>query len=58
MPGRARERPEFDPPVGIHPSGAHIVVYRIEGDHLAILRVLGGRQDWQAILPKDDGDPS
>jgi len=50
MPEMARERPEFDPPVRIHPSAEHLVVYRIEGDHLAILRVLGAGQDWSAIL--------
>ena len=50
MPEMARERTEFDPPVRIHPSGEHIIVYRIEHDHLAILRILGGRQDWLTIL--------
>ena len=50
MPDMARERSEFDPPVRIHPNAAHLIIYRIEGDHLAILRVLGAAQDWQAIL--------
>ena len=50
MPEMARERPEFDPPVRIHPSAEHLIVYRLEDDHRAILRVLGGGQDWQAIL--------
>ena len=50
MPEIARERPEFDRPVRIHPSAQHIIIYRIRDDHLAILRVLGGRQNWQAIL--------
>ncbi len=50
LPEMARERPEFDPPVRIHPSGEHMIVYRIEAGHLAILRILGGRQDWLAIL--------
>lgn len=50
MPGIARERTEFTPPVRIHPTGAHLVVYRIAHDHLHIVRVLGGRQDWQRLL--------
>ena len=50
MPEIARERMEFEPPVRIHPSAQHIVIYRILEDHLAILRVLGGRQNWQAHL--------
>jgi toxin ParE1/3/4 len=50
MPEMARERREFDPPVRIHPSAAHLIIYRVEDNHLAILRVLGAGQDWQAIL--------
>ena len=50
MPEMARERDEFTPPVRIHPGGAHLVIYRVETDHLDILRILGGRQDWLAIL--------
>jgi len=50
MPEMARERREFTPPVRIHPSGEHLVIYRIEADYLEIVRILGGRQDWLAIL--------
>lgn len=50
MPEMARERSEFTPPVRIHPSGEHLIIYRIEADHLAIVRILGGRQDWLTIL--------
>lgn len=49
-PKIARERRDFDPPVRIHPTGSHLIIYRIEEDHLAILRVLGGQQNWAAIL--------
>ncbi|EKF57594.1 plasmid stabilization system protein [Agrobacterium albertimagni AOL15] len=45
-----RERLEFMPPVRIYPYRSHLIVYvDIEGQ-VAILRILGGRQDWQAIL--------
>lgn len=54
MPEMARERPDFDPPVRIHPSAEHLIIYRIERDHLVILRVLGAGQDWQAILSAAD----
>lgn len=50
MPELGRERMEFDPPVRLHLSGEHIIIYRIEADHLVILRILGGKQDWAAIL--------
>ena len=54
MPEMAREHTEFNPPVRIHPSGEHIIVYCIQDDHLAILRVLGGKQNWHAILQTID----
>lgn len=50
MPEIARERDEFDPPVRVHPSAQHVIVYRVEGDRLIVLRVLGGRRNWQALL--------
>jgi toxin ParE1/3/4 len=50
MPRIARERTEFSPAIRIHPTGQHLVIYRIEDDHLHIVRVLGGRQDWQRLL--------
>lgn len=50
MPGIARERLEFTPPVRIHPSGAHLIIYRTVGDQLDVLRILGGRQDWPRLL--------
>ncbi|WP_150525948.1 type II toxin-antitoxin system RelE/ParE family toxin [Roseibium sediminis] len=49
-PELARERTEFDPPVRLHPSGSHLIVYRINAIHLDILRVLGGAQNWLAVL--------
>lgn len=50
MPSLARERSEFNPPVRIHTHEKHLVVYTAQDDHVAILRLLGGRQDWIAIL--------
>lgn len=50
MPEIARERTEFQPPVRVYPSGQHLIIYRIEPDYIAILRVLSGRQNWQALL--------
>lgn len=50
MPRIARERTEFTPPVRIHPTGPHLVIYRIASPHLEVLRVVGGRQDWQKLL--------
>ena len=50
MPEVARERLEFTPPVRIHAHNRHLIIYVIIDDHIAILRLLGGRQDWQAAL--------
>ena len=46
----ARERHEFTPPVRIHVHLDQLIVYAVSHDHLEILRLLGGRQDWVAIL--------
>ncbi|MDP2697052.1 type II toxin-antitoxin system RelE/ParE family toxin [Thalassospira sp.] len=50
MPTMARERPEFSPPVRLHPFGSSLIVYRVDPDHITILRLLGGSQNWQDIL--------
>jgi toxin ParE1/3/4 len=49
-PHLARERPEFDPPVRLHPYEAHLIAYMIRDDGLLIVRVLHGRQDWERYL--------
>jgi len=54
MPEMSRDRPEFDPHVRIHPSAEHLIIYRVEGDQLVVLRVLGAGQDWHAILGAAD----
>lgn len=48
-PVLARERTELVPPVRIHPSGAHVVVYlAAENGDVVIVRVRLGREDWEA----------
>jgi toxin ParE1/3/4 len=46
----ARERPEFEPPVRLHPYQAHMIVYIEDGAAILIVRVLHGRQDWERAL--------
>ena len=53
-PTLAREHDMFTPPVRIHVHRGHLIVYRIADDHVAILRLLGGRQDWVSILKAAD----
>jgi len=47
-PLAAPERLEISPPVRIHPTGSHLVIYRVEknGD-IFIIRVCHGHEDWQ-----------
>ena len=54
MPTLARERSEFKPPVRIHVHESHLIVYTIAEEHVTILRLLGGRQDWVSILKAAD----
>ena len=43
----AWERGEIDPPVRVHPHGAHIVVYVVEpDDEVLVVRVRHEREDW------------
>jgi toxin ParE1/3/4 len=50
FPEIARERAEFSPPVRIHPSGAHMVIYRLEGQGVEIIRILHAHQNLTAYL--------
>jgi len=46
-PRIARERREIDPPVRVHPCGAHIIVYTAAADGgILIVRIRHGREDW------------
>lgn len=50
FPEMARERPEFNPPVRIHHHERHYIIYRIELDHVLIIRVLRGEMDLASHL--------
>lgn len=50
FPEMARERPEFSPPVRIHSTGAHLVIYRTTGQGIEIIRVLHGHQNLTTFL--------
>lgn len=54
MPTLAREHCELSPPVRIHIHGSHPIIYTIAEDHVSIIRLLGGRQDWVSILKAAD----
>ncbi|MGB0659013.1 MAG: type II toxin-antitoxin system RelE/ParE family toxin [Mangrovicoccus sp.] len=49
-PRLAPERSEISPPVRLYIYRSHLVIYRIEGEFLAIIRVLHNRQHWQALI--------
>lgn len=53
-PTLARERSEFSPPVRIHVHESHLIVYTAAAGQVVVLRLLGGRQDWHAILKAAD----
>ncbi len=50
MPTLAREHRQISPPVRLHPSGQHYVVYRVEGTALSVIRILHTRRNWQTLL--------
>jgi toxin ParE1/3/4 len=50
FPELSRERLEFTLPVRIHPSGAHLVIYRLEGQGVEIIRILHSHQNLTAYL--------
>lgn len=54
MPSLGRAASGFNPPVRIHVHRSHLIIYRIADDHVAILRLLGGRQNWLTILRASD----
>ncbi|MCO5133731.1 MAG: type II toxin-antitoxin system RelE/ParE family toxin [Phyllobacteriaceae bacterium] len=50
MPDMGREYSEIDPPVRIHTHKSHLVVYLMAENKIIVVRILGGRQNWQEIL--------
>ncbi|UWR87820.1 type II toxin-antitoxin system RelE/ParE family toxin [Phaeobacter inhibens] len=50
LPELAREYEELSPAVRMHQTGQHVVIYRVQGSQLQIIRVLGARQNWRAVL--------
>lgn len=47
-PHMARERLEIAPPVRVHPYRSHIVIYRMEGPDVLVIRVRHGHEDWMS----------
>jgi toxin ParE1/3/4 len=45
-PNIARERSELRPPVRVYRYGAHVLIYVDAGDHIDIIRVRHGSEDW------------
>lgn len=48
FPEMERERTELTPPVRIKHSGSHIILYLIVDDHIDIIRIRYGREDWMS----------
>jgi toxin ParE1/3/4 len=46
----APERAEIDPPIRLHRYKSHVIIYRVEDDHIAVIRIAHMRRDWQALL--------
>ena len=47
-PELARQRDEFTPPVRIYRCGSHLVIYRVEVDHVLVIRLRHVREDWMS----------
>ena len=44
------ERREIMPPVRVHRHESHLIIYRIEADCIAVIRILHYRRYWPALL--------
>lgn len=42
----ARERRDLAPGLRVHPYRSHIIIYRVESDHLDVIRIRHGSEDW------------
>lgn len=56
FPELARERAEFTSAVRIYPYRRHLVIYTAQPDTLDVLRILGARSDWVALLNEGEGE--
>lgn len=52
QPRIGRERREVNPPVRLHAYRLHMVIYRIEGDYIEVIRVAHNRQNWNVLLDR------
>lgn len=49
FPEMARLRQELTPPIRIHPTGSHLIVYQVRFDgNVLVIRVRYEREDWTA----------
>lgn len=53
-PDIARLRNEFTPPVRLHPYRKHLLIYRIDGGYLDVIRIVHARSNWADILVDQD----
>jgi len=49
-PHAAAEHDEYDPPVCIYPFYAHVIIYRLDGDEVVIMRICAAREDWTKLV--------
>jgi len=49
-PALAHERAEFDPPVRVHHTGKHYIVYCIQNERVLVLRIIRDEVDLGLLL--------
>ncbi len=49
-PRASRERREINPPVRVHVTGSHLIIYSIDERGAFILRIMHDHADWQTEL--------
>lgn len=52
-PALAHERPEFEPPIRVHHTGKHYIMYCIEDDRVLVLRIIRDEVDLARHLKND-----
>jgi len=48
FPLAVRLRPEFNPPLRVHPVSAHIIVFDVAQGEVIVVRIRHGREDWDS----------